>query len=653
MGRFQIRKRPVLFLMLAVAGRVVLRNPTPWEMSGLSPSMEAAAATNARKRENRTTMEHAKAKKKHVDFDLQKLEGDEQAAMAKLYADTLKNVVEGSIVQGKVIEVRPNEVLVDIGYKSEGVIRASEFRDFATLKPGDQVEVLLESLEDDDGMVVLSKVKAEQQRCWDRVLSTCKEGGIIEGTITARVKGGMIVDVGVDAFLPGSQLDVLPVRNPDDLIGKKVDFRILKINKDRRNIVLSRRELLEDRRREQKKKLLTEIQIGQIRKGYIKNITDFGAFVDLNGMDGLLHITDMSWGRLNHPSEMVQVGQEIEVVVLDVNLEKERVSLGLKQRMPNPWDDIESKYPVGTRVRGKIVNLVPYGAFVQLEEGVEGLVHVSEMSWTKRIARASDVLNVGDVVDAVVLNFNKDEQKISLGIRQTEQNPWELVAERYPIGARVKGKVRNFTNYGAFVELEEGVDGMIHVSDMSWTRKVNHPSEVLKKADEVEAVVLEVDPTSQRISLGLKQAQNDPWTSISSRFHVGQLVKGKVTKLASFGAFVEIEEGVDGLVHISQISDDRVQKVRDVLQPGQDVEARVIKIDPVERRIGLSIKAAKLPEEEFVVDDSMLEGLRPGEDLVDLAGAFDAALGASGAETQEWHPGDKAKDKQGSGDSKS
>jgi len=614
---------------------------------------EAASAVNARKRENRTTMEHAKAKKKHVDFDLQKLEGDEQAAMAKLYADTLKNVAEGSIVQGKVIEVRPNEVLVDIGYKSEGVIRASEFKDFATLKPGDPIEVLLESLEDDDGMVVLSKVKAEQQRCWDRVLSTCKEGGIIEGTITARVKGGMIVDVGVDAFLPGSQLDVLPVRNPDDLIGKKVDFRILKINKDRRNIVLSRRELLEDRRREQKKKLLTEIQIGQIRKGYIKNITDFGAFVDLNGMDGLLHITDMSWGRLNHPSEMVQVGQEIEVVVLDVNLEKERVSLGLKQRMPNPWDDIESKYPVGTRVRGKIVNLVPYGAFVQLEEGVEGLVHVSEMSWTKRIARASDVLNVGDVVDAVVLNFNKDEQKISLGIRQTEQNPWELVAERYPIGARVKGKVRNFTNYGAFVELEEGVDGMIHVSDMSWTRKVNHPSEVLKKGDEVEAVVLEVDPTSQRISLGLKQAQNDPWTSISSRFHVGQLVKGKVTKLASFGAFVEIEEGVDGLVHISQISDDRVQKVRDVLQPGQDVEARVIKIDPVERRIGLSIKAAKLPEEEFVVDDSMLEGLRPGEDLVDLAGAFDAALGASGVETQEWHPGDKAKDKQGSGDSKS
>ncbi len=590
-------------------------------------------------------MEHAKAKKKHVEFDMHKLEGDEKAAMAKMYADTLKNFTEGSIVKGRILEIRPSEVLVDIGYKSEGVIHAEEFKDLAQLKPGDELEVLLERLEDDDGMVILSKQKAEQQRCWDRVLETCQEGGLIEGVITGRVKGGMIVDVGVDAFLPGSQVDVLPVRNPDDLLGKKVEFKILKINKDRRNIVLSRRELLEDRRREQKKKLLTEIQVGQIRKGIIKNITDFGAFVDLSGMDGLLHITDMSWGRINHPSEMLSVGQEIEVVILDVNLEKERISLGLKQRMPNPWDEIGDKYPVGTRVRGKIVNLVPYGAFVQLEEGVEGLVHVSEISWTKRVVRAADVLTVGDVVDAVVLNVNKDEQKISLGIRQTESNPWDQVAEKYPIGTRIKGKVRNFTNYGAFVEIQEGVDGMIHVSDMSWTRKVNHPSEVLKKGDEVEAVVLEVDATNQRISLGLKQAQEDPWSSISSRYHVGQLVKGKVSKLASFGAFLEIEEGVDGLVHISQISEERVQKVRDVLQPGQEVEARVIKIDPVERRIGLSIKAAKMDEADFKVDESMLEGLRPGEDLVDLAGAFDAAMGiASAAPQEEWRPGEKSKD---------
>ncbi|MFH0952759.1 MAG: 30S ribosomal protein S1 [Verrucomicrobiota bacterium] len=566
--------------------------------------------------------------------------------MAQMYADTLKNFTEGSIVKGKVLEVRDNEVLVDIGYKSEGIIPAEEFRDMAQLKPGDELEVLLERLEDDDGMVILSKQRAEQQRSWDRVLDTCQEGGLIEGVIKGRVKGGMIVDVGVDAFLPGSQVDVLPVRNPDDLLDRKLEFKILKINRERRNIVLSRRELLEDRRREQKKKLLAEIQIGQVRKGMVKNITDFGAFVDLQGMDGLLHITDMSWGRINHPSEMVKVGQEVEVVILDVNLEKERISLGLKQRLANPWDDIERKYPVGSRVRGKVVNLVPYGAFVQLEEGVEGLVHVSELSWTKRVVRASDVLSAGDMVEAVVLNINKDEQKISLGIRQTEQNPWDQVAEKYPIGTRIKGKVRNFTNYGAFVEVQEGIDGMIHVSDMSWTRKVNHPSEVLKKGDEVEAVVLEVDPSQQRISLGLKQAQEDPWTSISSRYHVGQLVKGKVSKLASFGAFIEIEEGVDGLVHISQISEERVQKVRDVLHPGQDVEARVIKIDPVERRIGLSIKAAKLPEEEFKVSDEMLEGLRPGEDLVDLAGAFDAAMGAAGTEVkEEWRPGEK-KDKE-------
>ncbi len=590
---------------------------------------------------NLVVMEKVKQKKQKIDLNPQQFEGDERAAMTAMYEETLKHFTEGSIVKGTVLEVRPNEVLVDIGYKSEGLIQASEFKDISALKPGDQLEVLLENLEDDDGMVILSKQRAEQQRNWDRVLETCTEGSLIEGVVKGRVKGGLLVDVGVDAFLPGSQIDVVPVRNLDDMVNQTYEFKILKINKDRRNIVLSRRELLEERRRDQKKRLLTEIQVGQVRTGYIKNITDFGAFVDLNGMDGLLHITDMSWGRINHPSEVVQVGQEIEVTILDVNLEKERISLGLKQRQPNPWDEIEAKYPIGTRIRGRVVNLVPYGAFVQLEEGVEGLVHVSEISWTKRVARASDVLTVGDTVDAVVLNVNKDEQKISLGIRQTESNPWDHVAETYAIGARVRGKVRNFTNYGAFVELQEGVDGMIHVSDMSWTRKVNHPSEVLKKGDEVEAVVLEVDSTNQRISLGLKQAQDDPWTSISSRFHIGQLVKGKVTKLASFGAFVEIEEGVDGLVHISQISEDRVQKVRDVLQPGQEVEARVIKIDPVERRIGLSIKAAQLPEEDFQVSDEMLEGLRPGEDLVDLAGAFDAAMNVAAEAKEEWRPGEK------------
>ncbi len=565
------------------------------------------------------------------------------SGMAALYDETLRNFTEGAIVVGRVLDVRPNEVLVDIGYKSEGILPIAEFKSPDEVKPGDQIEVLLEKLEDDQGMVMVSKRRAEQQRNWDRVLANYVEGGTIKGAVKGRVKGGLIVDVGVDAFLPGSQLDVVPVRNPEDYYDRELEFKIIKINRDRRNIVVSRRELLEDKRREQKKTLMGEIQIGQVRHGVVKNITDFGAFVDLNGMDGLLHITDMSWGRVNHPSEVVKVGQELDVMILDVDRDKDRISLGLKQIARNPWDDIERKYPVGTRVKGKVVNLVPYGAFVEIEEGVEGMVHVSEISWTKRVAKASDALTAGQEVEAVVLNVNRDEQKISLGIRQTEANPWSKAQEHYAIGARVKGAVRNFTSYGAFVELEPGIDGMIHVSDMSWTRKINHPSEVLKKGDEVEAVVLEVDAANQRISLGLKQAQNDPWSSITQRFKVGQMVKGKVSKLASFGAFVEIEEGIDGLVHISQISDERVQKVKDALQPGQEVEARVIKIDPVERRIGLSIKAAKLPDDQFVVDDSMLEGLRPGEDLVDLAGAFDEAFGAA-PQTEEWHPGQKKKD---------
>ena len=565
--------------------------------------------------------------------------GDERAKMEALYADTLKDFTEGSIVHGKILEVRDNDVLVDIGYKSEGLIPRSEFKKDEELLPGDDIEVLLESLEDDEGMVVLSKQRAELQRNWQKVLQDFKEGDTIEGEITGQVKGGLIVDVGVDAFLPGSQVDIVPVRNVAEYMGKTLEFKILKINEERRNIVLSRRELLEESRRDQKKALLAEIKVGQSRQGVVKNITDFGAFIDLNGMDGLLHITDISWGRVNHPSDVLSIGQELEVMILDVDLERERISLGLKQQTDNPWEGIESRFPVNSRVRGKVVNLMPYGAFVEIEEGVEGMVHVSEMSWTKRVARASDMLSVGEEVEAVVLSINKDEQKISLGMRQTEDNPWDVVAHKYPIGARVSGVVRNFTNYGAFVELQEGVDGMIHVSDMSWTRKVNHPSEVLKKGDEVDAIVLEVDPSQQRISLGLKQAQEDPWSSIASKYSVGQKVAGKVSKLASFGAFIELEEGIDGLVHISQISDDRVQKVKDVLSPGQEVEARVIKIDAVERRIGLSIKAASIPDEDFKVDEDMLQGLRAGEDLVSLGGAFDEALGESQGE--EWHPGEK------------
>ena len=448
---------------------------------------------------------------------------------------------------------------------------------------------------------------------------------------------------GVKGFLPGSQIDVAPIKNIDDYVGKRFEFKIMKLDRAKRNIILSRRELIEQRKRDKRRELLSEIKIGQIRPGVVKNITEFGAFIDLGGLDGLLHITDMSWGRISHPSKIMKVGDTIEVMILDIDYEKERVSLGLKQKTPNPWENIESKYPVGTKVHGKVVNLVPYGAFIELEEGVEGLVHISEISWIQKVGKASDMLTIGQEVDAVVLSVNKDEQKISLGIRQTTVNPWDTVREKYPIGARVKGVVKNFTNYGAFVELEDGIDGMIHISDMSWTRKINHPSELLKKGDTVEVVVLEVSPENQRISLGLKQAQEDPWATITNKYKIGQIVEGKVSKLTNFGAFITLDDGIDGLVHISQASEKPVERIKDALKVGQQVRARIIKIDTVERRIGLSIKAASLPDEEFEVKEEMLTGLRPGEDLVDLAGAFDEAFGAAGAKIQEWRPGEQKK----------
>jgi len=566
-------------------------------------------------------------------------EPQDRAALAALYEETMRPFAEGSIVKGTILEVRPNEVLVDIGYKSEGVIPASEFRDLSAVKAGDQIDVLLEGIEDEAGMVVLSHEKALQKLKWDRLIQKCSEGGVVQGRVVSRVKGGLIVDVdGVDAFLPGSQADLTPAHDLDAYVGQTFDFKVLKINHERHNIVVSRRELLEEQRNEKRRELLADLKVGQIRKGTVKNITDFGAFIDLDGLDGLLHVTDMSWGRIAHPREMVSVGQEIEVVVLDVNQEKGHVSLGLKQKTPNPWTDVEKKYPVGSRLRGRVVNVAPYGAFVELEPGVEGLVHVSEMSWTKRITRASDLLSTGQEVDVVVLNVNAEEKKIALGMRQCEENPWDAVRERYPIGSRVRGVIRNFTSYGAFVELPDGIDGMIHVSDMSWTRKVNHPSEIFKKGDEVEAVVLEVNPEQQRISLGYKQAQEDPWSSITSRYKVGQKVKGTVSKLASFGAFVKLEEGIDGLVHISQISDQRVEKVKDVLRVGQEVEARIVRIDPVERKIGLSIKAASMPDEEFQVSEEMLQGLKGADELGGLAGAFDEAFNLT---EKEWKPGTK------------
>ncbi len=531
----------------------------------------------------------------------------------------------GEIVTGKVIEVRPKEVLVDIGYKSEGVIPANEFDDIKTVKVGDEVKVLIEKLEDKEGMVVLSKEKAEFKENWDKILTICNEGGTIAGKVKAVVKGGLLVNIGVEAFLPASQIDVVTIKNLTTFVGNTYDFKVVKINQERQNIVLSRRELIEQERNERRAKLLTDMTPGDIRKGTVKNITDFGAFIDLNGIDGLLHITDMSWGRIGHPSEILKVGQDIDVVVLDINREKERVSLGLKQKLANPWDNIEAKFPIGAKVKGKVVNLVPYGAFVELEPGVEGLVHVTELSWTKRISKPSDILKPDQELEAVVLGINREEQKISLGVRQLETNPWDKAMEKYPPGTKVKGKIRNLTSYGAFIELEEGLDGMIHVSDISWTRKINHPSEVLKKGDEVEAVVLEIDKGNQRIAVGIKQLSVDPWSNIDQYYKVGDLVTGSVTKLASFGAFVGLQHEIDGLVHISQVSEERVDKIKNVLKVGQEVTARVIKIDKGDRRIGLSIKAATYSTEQLKAEQAILDALKPGEDLVALQHAFDAA----------------------------
>jgi len=545
--------------------------------------------------------------------------------MDKLLAE-VKQFTEGTVVPGRVLEVRPNEVLVDIGFKSEGLIPLAEFENPEAVKPGDVIEVLLERLEDEDGMVVLSYARAEQQKNWDRVVALCNEGGTIEGKVKAKVKGGLLVHAGVDAFLPASQIDVVPPRNLDEMIGKTYTFKIVKINADRRNIVVSRRELIEQERDEKRKALLDGMQVGQLRLGTVKNITDFGAFVDLDGLDGLLHVTDMSWGRIAHPSELVKVGDQIEVMILEVDKEKGRVSLGLKQKNRNPWDDIALKYPVGSRVRGKVVSVMPYGAFIQLEPGVEGMVHVSELSWTKRVARASDVLKAGDEVEAMVLDIKRDEQKIALGIRQLEANPWTHVPQKYPVGTKITGKVRNLTNFGAFVEVEEGVDGMVHVSDISWTRKVTNPAEVLKKGQTVEAVVLEVDAANQRMALGIKQLEPDPWKDVEKRYRIGDVVKGRVVKLTNFGAFVELPDKIEGLVHISQISEERVEKIKNVLKVGDEVTARVIKVDTGERRIGLSIKAAAYSMEQLEAEKAQFEAnLKPGEAIVDLEHAFEQA----------------------------
>ncbi|NLZ59283.1 MAG: 30S ribosomal protein S1, partial [Lentisphaerae bacterium] len=505
------------------------------------------------------------------NIDLENIVSMEELLSDSMPVGALK---EGRIETGRIAEKNENGILLDIGLKAESFIPKSDFpNNWEELEVGGDLEVFLELLEDEDSAPVVSVHKAELQRAWDKILSNYGEGDLIKGNIVNRVKGGLIVDVGVEAFLPGSQIDIGPVRNLEDYLGKEDEFKIIKISGERRNIVLSRREILEEARAEQRAVLLEELEPMTIRRGKVKNITDFGAFVDLDGMDGLLHITDMSWGRVSDPHEFVQVGDEIDVMILEVDKERQRVSLGLKQKEGNPWDTVDVKYPQESRIRGRVVNVMPYGAFIELEEGIEGLVHVSEMSWTKKITRAGDVLQIGEEVDAVVLSVSKEERKISLGLRQAMPNPWEIIKEQFPQGTRIKGKVRNMTGYGAFVQIQGDIDGMIHISDMSWTRKVNHPSEVLQRGQEVEAVILEVDAENQRISLSMKKLTEDPWQNIQIKYGIGDTVEGKVSKLASFGAFVELEGGIDGLIHISELSDERVNRVKDVVQVGDTVKA--------------------------------------------------------------------------------
>lgn len=509
----------------------------------------------------------------------------------------------GTILKGRIVEITKDHVVVDVGLKSEGLVPIEEFSDPSQVYLDAEIEVLLDQAEDDNGQIVLSREKAERLRQWEYILNHCEEGSIVKGRVLRKVKGGLMVDIGMEAFLPGSQIDNKRIKNLDDYLGKTYEFKILKINVERKNVVVSRRELLEAERISKKAEVLEHIRPGDVREGMVKNITDFGVFLDLDGIDGLLHITDMTWKRIKHPSEMVQLGQKLEVMILSVDKDKGRVALGLKQKGPNPWDQIEQKYPPGTRIRGKIVNLLPYGAFIEIEPGIEGLIHVSEMSWVKNITDPSEIVKKGDEVEAIVLSVQKEEGKISLGIKQTEHNPWDDVEKKYPIGHNVKAEIRTLTNYGAFVELEPGVEGLIHISDLSWIKKVSHPSEVLHKGDVVDAIVLSVDKESKKITLGVKQLSTNPWESIEKTMPVGSLVQGKVTKITAFGAFVELDSGIEGLIHVTELSDQAFGKVEDVVSKGDDVTAKVIKLDPEHKKIALSIKEYLIEKNQYNRDD--------------------------------------------------
>ncbi len=539
-----------------------------------------------------------------VEKQVEEIVGPPGTEFPPTYEQSIHSFEADTILKGRIVNVVNDEVVVDVGYKSEGILPISEFEDPTAIDIGDTVEVLLESVEDETGSIVLSKRRADRLRGWERVVSTHAEGDVVRGKVTRKIKGGLLVDIGVPVFLPASQVSIRRTADISEFIGQEIEAKIIKIDESRMNIVVSRRKLIEEERDRQKKQLLSEIAEGQVRRGTVKNLADFGAFVDLGGIDGLLHITDMSWGRVGHPSEVVKVDQDVDVLVLKVDKERERIALGLKQLTPSPWKNVEDRYPIGTRLNGEVTNIMNYGAFVKIEDGLEGLVHISEMSWTKRVSHPSELVTVGDKVEVVVLDINKDKKEISLGMKQTETNPWTLVEQKYPEGTVIEGVVRNLTNYGAFVELEEGVDGLLHVSDMSWTRKVGHPSEVLNKGDTVRALVLQVDQEKKRVALGLKQLTVDPWQDdIPRRFSIGTQVRGKVTKITNFGVFVELTDDLEGLLHVSELSESKVESPEEVVSVGQEVDVKVLRVDGQDRKIGLTL----IRPGEVIEDD--------GEDL--------------------------------------
>ena len=518
-------------------------------------------------------------------------DGDD--TLSTLYEGSVQDLRPDKIVKGRILNIIGDDVIVDVGYKSEGVIPIDHWKDRSEIDVGDYVDVLLEAVEDESGLIMLSKKKADRQKGWERVIQQHKKGDAVKGKVIRKIKGGLLIDIGVPVFLPASQIDIRRVNDVGEWIGRDIECKIIKIDEARMNIVVSRRKLLEEERESKKKELLEKLEEGAVVEGQVKNLAEFGAFIDLGGIDGLCHITDMSWGRVTHPSEVVKIGDKVDVKVLKIDPKTERISLGIKQLTESPWNNIQAKYPVGAKFTGTVVNILSYGAFVKLEEGVEGLVHVSEMSWTKRINHPSEMVQIGDKVEVVILDVNPQKQEISLGMKQIEVNPWSLVEDKYPPGKEVSGLVRNLTNYGAFVELEEGIDGLLHVSDLSWTKKVVHPSEVLERGQEVKAVVLAVDQEKKRIALGMKQLEEDPWDRIiPNKYSVGQLVKGQVTKVTNFGVFVQLEDHLEGLLHISELSDDKVEDAHSIVQPGDWVHVKTIKVDIDERKIGLSLKQA-------------------------------------------------------------